>query len=105
MAGEISELNAQLQNWSEGTGARFHAPVRGAVANTSMLVLLLFRERRVEGHQARLEIEALQEFAGFGRAVFAVHAAVFPFDRERALVADPVQRADDLFEVDPAAAW
>src|SRR5690606_29448234 len=31
--------------------------------------------------------------------------AIFPFDAERALVAHAVQLADDLFEVDGAAAW
>jgi len=46
----------------------------------------------------------LDEGAGFAGAKFAVHAAVFPFDGEGALVADAVQLADDLFEVDAAAA-
>ena len=38
------------------------------------------------------------------RAPVAVHAAVLPFDRERALVADPVQRAEEVLEVDVAVA-
>jgi hypothetical protein len=37
-------------------------------------------------------------------AVLAVHAAVFPFDRQRAVVADVVERADDLLEVHAAVA-
>jgi hypothetical protein len=36
--------------------------------------------------------------------VIAVHLPVFPFDRERAGVAQVVERADDLLELDAAAA-
>src|SRR5690606_18612904 len=45
------------------------------------------------------------ELAGLAGAMFAVHADVFPFDRERAVVADLVKRADDLLEIDAAATW
>ena len=37
-------------------------------------------------------------------APVAVHAGVLPLDRERALVADPVQRAEQVLEVDVAVA-
>ena len=37
-------------------------------------------------------------------APVAVHAGVLPLDRERALVADPVQGAEELLEVDVAVA-
>ena len=40
----------------------------------------------------------------FGGAPFAVHAHVLPLDRQRAVVADPVQRAEQLVEVDVAVA-
>ena len=39
-----------------------------------------------------------------GRAPLAVHPGVLPFDRERALVADPVERAEHRLEVDVAVA-
>ncbi len=34
--------------------------------------------------------------------MLAVHPAVFPFDRQRPLVADVVERDDDFLEVDVA---
>src|SRR5207253_10286157 len=52
----------------------------------------------------RFEIEALDELAGVLGAKVAVHAAVLPFDGERAIVADLVERADDGFPVDAAVA-
>src|SRR3954471_1596915 len=61
-------------------------------------------ERGVEGAAAGGEVFLLDEGASFAGAEFAVHAAVFPFDGERALVADAVQLADDFLEVDAAAA-
>ena len=33
----------------------------------------------------------------------AIHSAVFPFDRKRALIADVVEGYDNLFEVDVAS--
>ena len=50
-----------------------------------------FRKRRVEGGAGRREIEILHELAGFLGAGLAVHAEVFPFDRQRAGVLDLVQ--------------
>src|SRR5262245_31434589 len=67
--------------------------------------LLLLRELRVEDDLARREVEALHEAAGFGRAEFAVHAAVFPFHAEWTGVGDVIQRADDALELDIAAAY
>src|ERR1044071_16214 len=58
----------------------------------------------VEGAAAGGEVFLLDEGGGFAGAEFAVHAAVFPFDGERALVADAVELADDFFEVDASAA-
>lgn len=43
--------------------------------------LLLFIKRRVEGALAGREVETLDELGGLASAVFAIHAAVFPFDR------------------------
>src|SRR4051794_16966935 len=57
----------------------------------------------VEGAAAGGEVFLLDEGAGFAGAEFAVHAAVFPFDGERPLIADAVELADDLLEVDAAA--
>src|SRR5919202_3992685 len=59
---------------------------------------------RVEGALRGREVKALDEGSGLRGAVRAVHAAVFPLDRERPVVADAVQRAHDLFEVHAAAA-
>ena len=39
------------------------------------------RERRVERRVRGGEIEILHERAGLPRAMFAVHASIFPFDR------------------------
>ena len=74
-----------------------------AIINLAANRLLLLLKRRVELHVTRREIELSHELARFFRAVFAVHAAIFPFDGERAVVADFVERADDLFEVHAAA--
>ena len=43
------------------------------------------------------------ELAGLLGARLAVHAGVFPFDRQRPVVLDLVERADDFFEVHAAA--
>ena len=65
---------------------------------------LLLLKRGVEGELAGGEVDPLDKLAGLLRAVETVHAHVFPLDRQRALVADLVQRADDLLEVHPAVA-
>src|SRR5690606_39734462 len=59
-------------------------------------------ERGVERACWRLEVERADVRRALGRAVHAVHAAVFPFDRQRPAVADVVQGDDDLLEVDVA---
>src|SRR5919202_2687527 len=58
---------------------------------------------RVEGALRGREVEALDEGGGLRGTVRAVHAAVFPLDRERSVVADAVQRAHDLLEVHATA--
>ena len=70
---------------------RWYRTVR---STTAVLV-----ERRVEGDAARLEIELPDELARLAGAALALHAAVFPLDRQRAGVADVVQRADDALEI------
>ena len=64
----------------------------------------LLLESGVEGYGRGLEVYALDEAERLGGAVLAVHAAVLPLDRERALVVYTVEGADDLLEVDLAAA-
>ena len=64
----------------------------------------LLLESGVEGYGRGLEVYALDEAERLGGAVLAVHAAVLPLDRERALVVYAVEGADDLLEVDLAAA-
>src|SRR5438445_12234866 len=65
---------------------------------------LALLERGVEGLLGWWEVEALDEGGGLRGAVGAVHAAVFPLDRQRPIVADAVQRTHDLLEVHTAAA-
>src|SRR5438876_318669 len=58
----------------------------------------------VEGELRRREVGPADERERVLRPVLAVHAAVLPLDRERPLVADPVQRAEERLEVDVAVA-
>src|SRR6266487_4110275 len=58
--------------------------------------------RSVERQLGRGEIGAPHEGERILRAPLAVHARVFPLDRERARVAGPVQRPDQRLEVDVA---
>src|SRR5687767_982904 len=60
---------------------------------------LLSLECRVEGDRAGGEVDPPHELDGLGRAVLAVHTRVLPLDRERALVADPVERPHDRLEL------
>src|SRR5258708_2085539 len=64
--------------------------------------MLFLCELGVEGYCAGFEVCILGERAGLRGAVLAVHAAVFPFDGERALIVDVIERPDDLLEVDGA---
>src|SRR5207249_652183 len=70
----------------------------------SPISLVFFVERRVEGDRAAGEVELAQEGARLGDAVLAIHADVLPLHRERAGVADVVERDDDLLEIDVTAA-
>lgn len=72
--------------------------VRGCLILTFRLLFLI--ERRVERSVAWLEVGALDEGGGFRCAVNPVHAGVFPFVGQGAVVADVVEGADDLLEVD-----
>ena len=59
---------------------------------------------RIEGNLGRLEVRLLEERRSFRRTVLAVHPAVFPLDRKRALIANIVQSDDDFLEIDIAVA-
>ena len=65
---------------------------------------LLFIKLRVEDDGAGLEIHPTHERRRFGRTVFAIHPAVFPFHRQRAGIADIVERDDDVLELDVTVA-
>src|ERR1700686_1882633 len=54
----------------------------------------------VERHSARSKIIGTNIPARLGCPVNAVHSDVFPFDRQRAPVADVIERDDYLFEAD-----
>src|SRR5205085_12137739 len=58
--------------------------------------------RRVEGDRRRLEVGAPDEGQRVRGAPLPLHPRVLPLDRERARVADPVQRAEERLEVDVA---
>ena len=60
--------------------------------------------RRVERDRRRREVGAADERERVRGAPVAVHAAVLPLDRERPVVADPVERAEERLEVDVAVA-
>src|SRR5215218_1326023 len=74
--------------------------VRKPTSDTSALL----REGGVEGHGRRREVRLAHEREGVRRAPVAVHPGVLPLDRERPVVADPVERADHRLEVDVAVA-
>lgn len=59
-------------------------------------------ESRVESDIACGEIERLYAGACFRRAVHSVHSSVFPFDRQRPLIADVVERDYDFLEINVA---
>lgn len=61
---------------------------------------LLPLELGVEDDVRRRKVELLEEAKRLRGAMFAVHPAVFPFDGERAGVADVVQSPNDRREVD-----
>ena len=52
--------------------------------------LFLLGKSRIKRRLVRRKIQVAHEGAAFSRAVNAVHAAVFPFHRERAAVADVI---------------
>src|SRR5579871_3249680 len=65
--------------------------------------LLFTRKRRIKRYRRWRKIGLADELDRFFRAVFPIHARIFPLNRERAVVADPVKDADDRFEVHVAA--
>src|ERR1700694_231398 len=56
----------------------------------------------VERHVGRGEIGPSHHCQCIRRAPVAVHARILPFDRERAVIADSVESADERLEVDVA---
>lgn len=77
-------------------------PVKRELSRNLLPLFLL--KRRVERHVAGGEVDVLDHLARLAGAVFAVHAAIFPFDRKRAGVTGGVQSADDFLEVDTSPA-
>ena len=59
-------------------------------------------EGGIESPAARSEVVGLDVLARLGGAVHLIHANIFPLDRERAAIADIVERNDDLLELDVA---
>src|SRR3954469_16557414 len=77
-------------------------PARPIVWNPVSSLISTPLHRRVEGDRRRREVGAAHEGERVLRAPLAVHARVLPLDRERARVADPVQRPEEGLEVDVA---
>src|SRR5688572_3791355 len=78
-------------------------PARNFAGHALCSILLVLLEGRVEGPTAGGEILRFHELAGLAGAKFALHAAVFPFDRERSLVVNLVECPDDLLKIDRAS--
>ena len=57
-------------------------------------------ERRIEREVGGLEIDVLAELGGFLGAGFAVHAAVFPFHRERRVAAVAAESSERSRQAD-----
>src|SRR4051794_32364909 len=85
---------ASLQNSLSVCGHSTLRPCKTQLLGGEGGVKRLFRGR---------EIDTLDQFQGFGGAALTLHPAVFPFHRERPLIADLVERANNLLEVDAAA--
>src|SRR5216683_6983543 len=69
-----------------------------------LLIALPLLECGVERDAGRSEIGSAHKSQRVRRTPIAVHARVFPFDRQRAVVSDSVQGADQRFEVHVAVA-
>lgn len=65
----------------------------------------LLLEGGVECDRAWWEVVLLDQGAGLGGTKLAIHTAIFPLDREWALVADPRQRAEDWIPLRIAMPW
>src|SRR5690625_541404 len=68
------------------------------------LLILPLIEGCVKGDLARLDIDRFHIFARFFVAMEAIHSAIFPFERKRPDVTDNIERANNLLEIDIAAA-
>ena len=62
----------------------------------------LFIEVGIERDVGGFEVCLFDECSRFCGTVFAIHPAVFPLNGEGTLVADIIQRSDDLLEVHTA---
>src|SRR5215204_3060184 len=83
-------------------------PIKASPPPPTMPILSFFTsppfERGVKGGGRRLEVDPPHEGRRLPGPVHPVHAGVLPLHGERAVVADAVQRPDDLLEVHPAPA-
>src|SRR5262249_52472675 len=75
---------------------------RGPRVDPTTPWLLAPLHRGVERERRRREVGPAHERERVLGAVLAVHPGVLPLDRERPGVADPVECAEELFEVDVA---
>ena len=78
------------------------ASTRSRDALSKKRLSFLALEGGIEGSAARSEVVGFDVPAGLGGAVHAIHANVFPLDRERPAITDIVERNDDLFELNVA---
>src|SRR5262245_35185207 len=95
------ESGERRGDWAATAGAlRTNvAQARRRTAATFMIHSLP-SESGVNCRMRRWEIHRAHEGTGLLGAVLAIHSTIFPLHRERAVVANCVQRADDCLEVD-----
>src|SRR5689334_19883359 len=85
-----------------GRSSRLNASDEPTPPAPPAIATRLTLERGVERHRGGGEVGRAHERERVRGAPVAVHAGVLPLDRERALVADPVQGTEEVLEVDVA---
>ena len=70
--------------------------------SSAEIARLLFKGR-IKRTGGGLEVVAFDCGTGFARPVLPVHAAVLPFDGERSVILNVIERTDDFFKLNIAA--
>src|SRR5215475_2898745 len=100
-----AESDERRGDWAARAGVpRTNAVQARRRATATCMIQSLPSESGVKCRVSWREIHRANEGTGLLGAVLAIHSDIFPFHRERAVVASRVQRADDFLEVDAAPA-